>query len=208
MGDRPGNAKSLTEPSAGRPNLSHGHVCPAWGAFFLDNWLRRRLFGSRRLSRQYVRPGMVCLDVGCGPAPMLKDLARAVGPTGKVLCVDIQQKMLDRVQAKVARAGIEDRVKIQLSEPDKLEIEQGSVDFAIAFWMLHETPDPLAYLEHLVYCLKPDGKLLIIEPRFHVTDDQFEQYIAVAVEQGLELIEKPKVRMSSTALFQRKQQKP
>ncbi|MBN1297881.1 methyltransferase domain-containing protein [bacterium] len=171
--------------AAGDTVAMNGRVCPESVAPWLDNPVRRWVTGSRRLARRYLSPGMTVLDVGCGPAPMLVDIVRAIGPGGRLICVDIQRGMLERVARKVVRLGVCDRVRLHLSHPDDLGLEPGLVDVAIAFWMVHEAPDPHRLLGQIRDTLKPAGRFLMIEPAMHVSKQVFNDGIAWNQSHGM-----------------------
>ncbi len=192
------------EPASTSASVRGGnHVCPASMAWTLDNPLRRWLTGSRRIAKRYLREGMVVLDVGCGPAPMLLDMARVVGRTGRIICADIQEEMLAHVQRKAERARILQQVQVHLCEPNWLGLNPETADFALAFWMVHEAPDPDQLLAQIVDTLRPGGQFLIVEPRVHVREQDFEQILQLARQRNLVEIERPRIRMSRAALLQR-----
>ncbi len=176
-------------------------VCPDWLAPMLDNPLRRWVTGSRKMVESHVRPGMTVLDVGCGSGALLPDLARIVGSEGSVICADIQAGMLERVARKSVRLGVANRVRLHQCSQRGLGLEPAVADFAIAYWMLHEAPDPKALLAEIRASLKPDGKLLVAEPGVHVNQAMFERTLAEAGEVGLRLLEQPSIRMSRVAVF-------
>ena len=71
------------------------HICPHKFSFMLDNIFRRRLQHPRKIVGEYLRPGDTVIDLGCGPGFFTIDMAKVVGPTGKVIAVDLQRSMLD-----------------------------------------------------------------------------------------------------------------
>ena len=95
-------------------------------------------------------------------------LARLVGDSGKVIAADLQQRMLDGIKRRAFKAGVQDRIKLHRSKPDSIGISE-SIDFCLAFWMVHEVPDVL-FLSEMASRLKPDGLLLVVEPKI-----QFQQ---------------------------------
>jgi hypothetical protein len=50
-------------------------------------------------------------------------------------------------------------------------------------------------------CLKPDGKMLIAEPRIHVSSRRFREIVALAEASGLKYCETPKIKLSRSAVF-------
>jgi ubiquinone/menaquinone biosynthesis C-methylase UbiE len=103
-------------------------------------------------------------------------LARMVGPDGRVLCVDLQEKMLDGLRTRASRAGLSDRIEAIACPESDLGIGRwlGQVDLAVVIYMLHEVPDGPGLLRQIYAALKPGGRLLIVEPKGHVSPAQFE----------------------------------
>jgi SAM-dependent methyltransferase len=101
---------------------------------------------------------------------------------------------------KSERAGLKSRIIPHKSQPDKIGVSE-MVDFALAFYMVHEVPDKKNFLSEVVSHLKPDGKLLIVEPKFHVSKPDFDSTLKVAQSAGLKQISEPKVLFSRAALL-------
>ncbi len=179
------------------------HICPWWAGYFIDNRLRRLIHDPARIVGPYVRPGMTALDVGCGMGFFSLALAALVGPTGCVIAADLQPEMLQVLQRRAARAGLENRVRPHRCVPDRLGVTTPS-DFALAFAMLHEVPDAARLLAEIHACLKPGGCLLIAEPRLHVPAPAFAHELSLAASVGLTLLEEPPVRWCRAALLVRR----
>jgi len=79
------------------------------------------------------------------------------------------------------------------------------LDFALAFWMVHETPDEAEFLSQLFQVLKPGGLLLMAEPKLHVTPARFEQEIALALRAGFLVKERPRIALSHAILLEKKE---
>lgn len=178
------------------------HVCPWWFAYSFDNPLRRLLHPPEKLLSAWVRPGMTALDVGCGIGHFTLGMARLVGPGGRVIAADLQERALAVVRRRARRAGLADRIATQRCEADSCGVE-GPVDFALAFWMLHETPAAESFCRQIAGALAPGGRFLVAEPAFHVDAAAFEAELAAAERAGLRVIERPRVRVSRAALFGR-----
>lgn len=177
------------------------HVCPWWLAYSFDNPLRRLFHNPQKLFAPYINPGMTVADIGCGMGYFALGLARLVGASGTVLAVDIQKRMLDQVRARAQRAGCASVVYTLLSESDDIAIEQ-KLDFVLAFWMLHETPDISTFMQQFKNVLKPQGILYFAEPRMHVSAALFRQELQCAQSLGFTLVAQPKVAFSYAAVFQ------
>jgi len=142
------------------------------------------------------------LDLGCGPGVFSVAMAEMVGEKGKVISVDIQDEMLLMLRQKVEHTKLESRIQIHKSTPDKIGISE-KADFALAFYMVHEVPNIERFLGEVATILKPQGKLLIVEPKFHVSNSAFEETIRLAQSMGLSPISRPKMFLSRAVLLQR-----
>jgi ubiquinone/menaquinone biosynthesis C-methylase UbiE len=129
---------------------------------------------------------MVVLEPGCGMGYFTLPLARMVGPTGRVVAVEIQPKMLSVLGRRAGKAGLLERIELRRAGAAGLDLEDLSekVDFAAAIHMVHELPDPSLFFCEIWKTLKPGGRLLVVEPKGHVSRHQFEQTEAGAQKIG------------------------
>jgi ubiquinone/menaquinone biosynthesis C-methylase UbiE len=181
--------------------LSRGeHVCPWWLAWTFDNPVRRWLHDPQQVIGGFVSEGMAVADIGCGMGYFSVAMANIVGPLGRVIAVDVQQKMLDLCRKRAYRAGVGDRVQTALAAPDDMAIA-GPVDFALAFWMVHEVKDIPRFFGQVAKALRPGGRMLYAEPRMHVTQRRFENIIRHAEAAGFRREAGPQVGWSRTAVL-------
>jgi ubiquinone/menaquinone biosynthesis C-methylase UbiE len=188
----------------GRSKVNKGgtHVCPWWFAYTFDNFLRRLVHDPRKIFAFLVREGMTVLDVGCGMGYFSIGLAGMVGASGRVIAVDLQEKMLSVLRQRAGKAGVGGRIVTHRCRDDDLELRD-PVDFALAFWMVHETPDAESFFRQVAAAMKRKSLLLIAEPAFHVTAGEFARIVESARSAGLRRREAPTVRFSRAALFER-----
>jgi ubiquinone/menaquinone biosynthesis C-methylase UbiE len=172
--------------------ISNGpHVCPHQCGFFLDNWIRRLIQPPARIIGPYIQEGDTVMDLGCGPGYFTIDMAKMVGPKGRVLAVDIQTKMLERVRKKATKHGVADRIEFHTAGMDGIGLDQNA-DFILAYYMIHEVPDMKHTLRELKTLLNSGGKILAVEPRMHVSQAGFKAMLGHAEELGLNAIDFPK----------------
>lgn len=177
-------------------------VCPVWMAYTFDNSLRKLIHNPKKMFKEYVREGMTVMDIGCGLGCFSIGLAKMVGKKGKVYSVDLQKGMLDRLRKRAKRAGIVDIIETHQCYADEIGIEE-KLDFALAFWMIHETPNAHDFLKQIHSLLKPGGILYIAEPKKHVSQTSINDLATFAEDIVYQVIEKPKVSMSYVLVLKR-----
>ncbi len=111
------------------------------------------------LHRVGVKPGMACLDVGCGGGDLIFDLAEIVGPSGRVVGTDF-----DEVKVELARAEAQQRqlnnVEFYFADITRDRPSQ-QFDFVHARFVLTHLPNPEAALENMFHALRPGGIIAI-----------------------------------------------
>ena len=178
------------------------HVCPVHLAGSLDNRLRRWVQHPERILKPHIREGMTALDVGCGPGFFSIDLARLVGPSGRVIACDLQLGMLQKLKAKIEGTDLADRVTLHQCEENRLGVSE-KVDFVLAFYVVHELPDPRAFFVEVASLLKPGGQVFIVEPPLHVSRSAFEETLRKASEAGLTLAARPGLAFNKAAILKK-----
>lgn len=176
------------------------HICPWWLAYTFDNPLRKLFHRPEKMLGAYVGEGMTVLDVGCGMGYFSIGMARMVGPRGRVISVDIQDKMLATLKRRAEKAKLSPVIEARLNGPNGIGVTE-KVDFALAFWMVHEVPDPKRFFSDLRSALKPGSPLLIAEPVFHVSLREFNAELEAAKSEGFCVEEGPRIAFSRTALL-------
>ncbi|MFA6900764.1 MAG: methyltransferase domain-containing protein [Desulfurivibrionaceae bacterium] len=178
------------------------HVCPWWLAYTFDNPLRRIFHKPEEIFFPYLHEGMTAIDLGCGMGYFSIGMAKLVGETGKVISIDVQQKMLDTLTQRARKAGVAHRITTRLCEENNIGIHE-TVNFSLAFWMIHETPDDLNFLQQVHRIMKKSGKLLLAEPKGHVTGAEFKKTVTTAEKAGFKCIDSPIISLSHAALFEK-----
>jgi len=178
------------------------HVCPWWLASTLNNPLRKLLHNPERILGGYIAKGATVIDIGCGNGYFTIPMAKMVGQDGSVIAVDIQQKMLELVMRYAGRESLQSHIEPHRCTSEKIGIRK-QVDFALAFYMVHEIPDTSALFNELTTILKKDAYFLLVEPKIHVSLAKFKKTIRHANEAGLIEHSAPKIRMSRAIILKR-----
>ena len=119
---------------------------------------------SRAIQELKLEPGMVVADFGAGSGYYTERLARAVGPTGRVLAVDLQQEMLQMVGTRARKLGLTN-IELVRSTPDDPRLPSGVVDLILMVDVYHELADPQRVLRAMKSSLSPRGRIAILEFR-------------------------------------------
>ena len=165
------------------------HICPFWVGYLLLNPLRSVLENPYKVLSPFIKKGMTVLEPGCGMGYFTLPIARMVGPEGRVVVVEIEPKMLSSVERRARKAGLLDRLVLCLSDDEGPGVEgfSESVDFTVALYMAHEVPDQAGFFSEVWKALKSGGRLLVLEPKFHVTRNDFQRTMAAAESAGFKL---------------------
>jgi ubiquinone/menaquinone biosynthesis C-methylase UbiE len=176
------------------------HICPWWMGYLLACPIRRWFENPEKILSPYITEGMTVLDIGPGMGFFTIPAARMVGKSGKVIAVDVQEKMLTPLVKRAEKAGVADRIVAKLIEPDSIGVSE-PVDLCLLFYVVHEVPDAERLFSQIKTVLKPNGRVLLAEPGWHVPEEEFQNSLALASNAGLKVIEKPEIRRSRSALL-------
>ncbi len=182
------------------------HVCPWWIGFFLVNPLRKIKQDPEKILGPHIRRGTTLLDVGSGMGYFSIPMAGMTGPGGKVICLDIQEKMLRFLAKRVAKAGFSDIILPRLCSPGSLGIDDlaGRVDFIMLFAVVHEVPDRERLFRELWRSLKPGGRVLFAEPKGHESQAGFDRSIETAKNCGFTMAETLRIWRSHAVLLSKR----
>ena len=113
------------------------------------------------IAKLALKPGDIVADIGSGAGGFSIPMARAIGPTGTLYAVDIDQEMLDYVAAKAKTEGLGNVVTVLGDYDDpKLPV---TVDVAFFHRVLHMIEHRQAYVNATATYMKPDGRIVIID---------------------------------------------
>ena len=182
------------------------HVCPVWVGYLLASPMRKLIQNPKKILGPHVSNGMTVLDVGCAMGFFSLPMARLVGPNGRVVCVDLQEKMIHSLARRAHKAGLSDRIEARSCRQDSLGLEdlRGGIDFALASAVVHEVPDPASLFGEIADTLKPHGRLLVTEPKWHVSAAGFDASVSLAEQNGFEVVDRPSIARSRAVLLEKR----
>jgi arsenite methyltransferase len=150
------------------PAKNTGPIQAAWasplGSMLYDNAqaITRRFMAAWHFPIEWLNipQGGIALDVGSGPGSITAALARAAGPDGLGLGVDISVPML----ARAVRSEAGPQVGFLRADAQRLPLRDQTVDAAVSIAVLQLIPDPVATLSEIARVLRPGGRLAVMVP--------------------------------------------
>jgi len=100
------------------------------------------------------------LDAGCGTGRALPPLRAAVGPSGRVIGIDLTEEMI----AEAARRGRGDQGLLLIGDVARLPLATASLDGVLAAGLLTHLDDPADGLAELARVTRPGGRLALFHP--------------------------------------------
>ncbi|MEE8170889.1 MAG: arsenite methyltransferase [Phycisphaerae bacterium] len=107
-----------------------------------------------------VREGDVVLDLGCGAGIDILLAAKKVGPTGRVIGVDMTDAMLEKARTNIEASGLTN-VEVRRGIIEELPVADGSVDWLISNCVINLSPDKPRVFTEIARVLKPGGRMLV-----------------------------------------------
>ena len=112
------------------------------------------------LSLADLKPGDTVVDLGSGAGIDILLAARRVGPTGRVIGVDMTEEMLERARANIAASGL-DNVEVRKGFIEELPVEDGSADWVISNCVINLSPGKDRVFAEIARVLKPGGRMRV-----------------------------------------------
>lgn len=148
------------------PNAPNADMRQYWSEVAGPNWVSEQArldrmlapVGREAIGRLGLRPGEAVIDVGCGCGDASLDLARAVGPTGRVLGLDVSEPMATWARRRALDAGLDERVEIRVADAQTAAIDP-EFDALFSRFGVMFFDDPVAAFRNLHAALRPGGRL-------------------------------------------------
>ncbi|HEC27267.1 MAG TPA: bifunctional demethylmenaquinone methyltransferase/2-methoxy-6-polyprenyl-1,4-benzoquinol methylase UbiE [Gammaproteobacteria bacterium] len=122
-----------------------------------------RLWKQFAIAQAGVRPGHRVLDLACGTGDLSLKMSPQAGPDGMVIASDINASMLQNGRDRLIDKGIINNVQFVQADAEKLPFADNSVDRITIAFGLRNVTDQKAALAAMYCCLRPGGRLIILE---------------------------------------------
>lgn len=136
------------------------------------------------LDRAGLRRGMHCLDVGCGIGAVAFRMAEIVGPTGRVVGMDIDERCVELARLEVQRLG----VNVDFSSGSVTDLQDtAGYDLVFGRFVLTHLREPEKALQRMVHAARPGGVIVVEDIQFtghfsHPACPAFDRYVALYQE--------------------------
>ncbi|PWQ94109.1 bifunctional demethylmenaquinone methyltransferase/2-methoxy-6-polyprenyl-1,4-benzoquinol methylase UbiE [Leucothrix arctica] len=146
-----------------------------------------RLWKRYTINKSGVKKGDTVLDLAGGTGDLAAKFTRLVGPTGKVILSDINESMLEQGRERLTNMGIAGNIEYVQADAEDLPFEDNTFDLVTMAFGLRNVTEKKNALESILRCLKPGGKLMVLEfskpvvPGLNVVYDHYSFKILPAV---------------------------
>lgn len=165
-------------------------VCPWWLGYVLITPVRKLKHNPYKILSPHIKKGMNVLDFGSAMGFFSLPLAELTGERGSVYCVDIQEKMLEKLEKRAEKAGLSQIIKPRLvGETYNTDELQSKIDFIMLFAVVHEVPDRQQLFNDLFKVARTGCKVLFAEPKGHVGITNFQYSLQLAQVAGFKISE-------------------
>jgi len=183
--------------------------------WFCDTFLFRGQWRELRQRTAYLaqlQPGEQVLDVGCGTGTLAIEVARRVGPAGRVAGVDPGTEQIARARSKAARRHVP--IDFQIGVIEQLPFPDQTFDVVFSTLMMHHLPAGVKRqgLAEIARVLKPGGRLVIADfthkkerqgqaARFHAGGSRMHDLAAIVSDAGFDQMETEEMRPPRFSAF-------
>ena len=159
-------------------------VCPLRFAGMLDSRIRKHFHNPNKILKPFINKNMTALDIGCGSGLFSLEIAELLEGTGKVICVDMQEGMLDIIRNKISGKSIEKTIVLHKCTQYNINLKE-KVDFVLMFYMVHEVPNKENMFSEVLPLINKDGLIMIVEPGI-LPKNEFNRTISIVKNYGFE----------------------
>ena len=147
----------MPDPIRMRARATYDAAADRYDDSALGFWARS---GERTIERLGLQPGMQVLDVACGSGASALPAARRVGPAGRVIGIDLSDRMLEMGRDKARRAHVAN-LEFRHGDMTDLGFDDGTFDAVVCVFGVSFAPDMEGFVSELWRMVKPGGRLAI-----------------------------------------------
>jgi ubiquinone/menaquinone biosynthesis C-methylase UbiE len=155
--DVEGPMLTITDPVKMKAAAAYNAAADHFDDEALGLWAK---YGGRTLERLALQPGATVLDVGCGTGASAIPAAEQVGPTGKVIAVDLADRLLEIARRKAAARKL-DNIEFLHGDMENLGYPDQFFDAVICVFAIFFVPDVAKQISELWRMVRPNGQLAI-----------------------------------------------
>jgi len=180
-------------------------LCPWWVGYLIASPIRKLWQNPALILEPHIRAGMTVLEPGPGMGFFTLEIAKLVGPSGRVVAVDVQPQMIEGLKRRARKAGLLDRVDARVVSPASMQLADldAIADFVFAFAVVHEMPSVASFFSEVARAMKSGADLLLAEPAGHVSEAEFAEQIKAAAHNDLGVFERPSIDRCVAALLRK-----
>ena len=179
---------------------------PEFAANLIDNPLRRQFQPPDEMPiRHGVTAGMLVLEVGPGNGTYTITTARQVGENGKVITIDIEPKMIQRVETRIQREGIKN-IKARVADVFELPFKDSYFDHIYMIAVIGEIPTPERAFNEFCRVLSASGTLAFSEILMDPDYPRARKLISLANAAGFQVKDKIGSFFHYTLIFEKDQE--
>ena len=154
----------MTSPASGPPG-EHARRAERAYAAAADHYTRPALsfwdhFGAETISRLRLVPGQDVLDLCCGAGASAIPAARAVGPSGRVLGIDVAAPMLELARSRAAQESLA-HIEFRQGDATDTGLPDAGFDAVVCVFGVFFAPDMTAFITRMWRLLRPGGVLAV-----------------------------------------------
>lgn len=133
--------------------------------------------------RHGIEPGMKVMDVGPGNGSYTIAAARLAGPDGTVYAVDIDQKIIERLNQRINDQGVDNLIPM-VADVYELPFSREEFDLIYLITVIGEIPEPVKAMREFHRVLKPEGRLVFSELLVDADYPSRKRLVQLASESG------------------------
>ena len=110
-----------------------------------------------------------------------------------------------RARKTVAESRVSTRIETRLCSQHTIGLQglAEKIDFALAFAVVHEVPDPSRFFAELSATVGPSGSVLLAEPKGHVPEKEFTGTLSMAQQHGFTVMDRPQILRTRSVLLKK-----